>query len=71
MFADRNLLEQARAQGARLAEAQRAALLARADYHTAIRRLHLAAASLREIAGALSLSHQRVQQVVSAAGGSW
>ena len=71
MIADQNLLDQARAAGARLTESERAALLARADYHTAIRRLHLAGASLREIAEALSLSHQRVQQVVSAAGGSW
>jgi len=68
---DRKLLDQAKAAGTRLAEAERTALLARADYHTAIRRLHLAGASLREIADALSLSHQRVQQVVTAAGGSW
>jgi hypothetical protein len=46
-------------------------LLARADYHTAIRRLHLAGTPLREIAQTLSLSHQRVQQIVSASGGSW
>jgi hypothetical protein len=71
MAIDQNLLEQARATGTRLAEAEREALLARADYHTAIRRLHLGGASFREIAQALSLSHQRVQQVVSAAGGSW
>jgi hypothetical protein len=68
---DPGLLDRARAAGRQLAEAERAALLARADYHTAIRRLHLAGASLREIAGTLSLSHQRVQQVVTAAGGSW
>ena len=71
MVNDSRLLEQARAAGSRLAEAERHALLARADYHTAIRRLHLAGTSLREIAQALSLSHQRVQQVVRAAGGSW
>jgi hypothetical protein len=71
MPTDPSLLDQAQAAGTRLAEAERAALLARADYHTAIRRLHLAGASLREIAQALSLSHQRVQQVVTAAGGSW
>lgn len=68
---DDTLLAQARAAGERLAAAERDMLLARADYHTAIRRLHLGGASLREIAHALSLSHQRVQQVVSAAGGSW
>lgn len=71
MSTDPRLLEQATAYGARLAAAEREVLAARADYHTAIRRLHLAGASLREIAQALSLSHQRVQQVVSAAGGSW
>jgi len=65
------LLTQARAAAERLADAERQVLTARADYHTAIRRLHLAGASLREIAEHLSLSHQRVQQVVSAAGGSW
>jgi hypothetical protein len=68
---DPNLLNRAKTAGSQLADAERAALLARADYHTAIRRLHLAGASLREIADALSLSHQRVQQVVMAAGGSW
>lgn len=68
---DHNLLDQARAAGARVADAEREVLLARADYHTAIRRLHLAGTSLRDIAQALSLSHQRVQQVVSSAGGSW
>ena len=68
---DPRLLDQARTAARSLAEAERTALLARADYHTAIRRLHLGGAPLREIADALSLSHQRVQQVVSAAGGSW
>ena len=68
---DSPLLESAREAGARLAEAERQALLARADYHTAIRRLHLAGTPLREIAQTLSLSHQRVQQIVSASGGSW
>jgi len=68
---NRGLLEQAQRAGARLADAERSVLLARADYHTAIRRLHLAGTPLRDIAQALSLSHQRVQQIVSAAGGSW
>ena len=68
---DSPLLESAREASARLAEAERQVLLARADYHTAIRRLHLAGTPLREIAQTLSLSHQRVQQIVSANGGSW
>jgi hypothetical protein len=71
MTLDADLLTKARAQGARSAEADRAALLARADYHTAVRRLHLAGGSLREIAHALGISHQRVQQIVDGAGGSW
>jgi ClpX C4-type zinc finger len=68
---DPALLAQAKGAGAALADAERQVLLSRADYHTAIRRLHLAGGSLREIAEALSLSHQRVQQIVATAGGSW
>jgi len=68
---DQRLYEQARAAAARLSEAERQVLVVRTDYHTAIRRLHLAGGSLREIADALSLSHQRVQQIVEGAGGSW
>ena len=71
MVVDPNLLNKARATGAQLAEAERTALLSRAEHHTAIRRLHLGGASLREIADALSISYQRVQQIVSGAGGSW
>lgn len=65
------LLTIARKTGSELAEAERHALVARAEYHTALRRLHLAGASLREIAEALALSHQRVHQIVDASGGSW
>lgn len=71
MVLSSELLDRAKAAGARLEGAEREALLARADYHTAIRRLHLAGGSLREVAEALSLSYQRVQQIVSEAGGSW
>ena len=71
MTLDEALLERARSEADRLAEAERQALLARADYHAAVRRLHLAGAPLREVAEALGLSHQRIQQIVGAAGGSW
>jgi hypothetical protein len=71
MALDEQLLEKARTQAEQLAEAERQAQLARADYHTAVRRLHLGGASLREIADALAVSHQRVQQIVNEAGGSW
>jgi hypothetical protein len=36
----------------------------RSEYHHAIRRLHAGGASMREIAEALGLSHQRVHQIV-------
>ena len=65
------LLNRARSARADLDEADRSALLARAEYHTAVRRLHLAGGSVREVAEALSLSHQRVQQIVQGAGGTW
>jgi len=68
---DEELLKKARAAGSRLAEAERQARLAGAEYHSAVRRLHLAGGSLREIAQALGMSHQRVQQIVNVAGGSW
>jgi hypothetical protein len=71
MVLSQELLNKARAAGTELAEAERRVLTTRADYHTAIRRLHLAGAPLRQIAEALSLSHQRVQQIVNVSGGSW
>ena len=71
MALDSGLLRKARDAEAKLAEAERAAQLARIDYHTAIRRLHLGGGSFREIAAALGMSHQRVQQIVDGAGGTW
>ena len=70
MPVDTDLLEVARAAEARLIDAERAADIARADFHHAVRRLQLAGGSLREIAGALGLSHQRVHQIVEGAGGA-
>jgi hypothetical protein len=43
---------------------------ARADLHYAIRSLHAAGGSMREIAQAVGLSHQRVHQIVDADGGT-
>jgi hypothetical protein len=68
---DAELLDKASHAGRRLKDAEREALLARADYHSAIRRLHLAGGSLREIAQELGVSHQRIQQIVADAGGTW
>ena len=70
MPVDHELLEAARAAEARLIDAERAADVARADFHHAVRRLQLSGGSMREIAGALGLSHQRVHQIVEGAGGA-
>jgi hypothetical protein len=71
MTLDEEMMKKAQAAGAHLAEAEKTAEFARAEYNTVIRRIHLGGASLREIAGALGISHQRVQQIVDDAGGSW
>lgn len=71
MAMDQRLLERAKAAAADLEQVERRAAAARDEYHACVRRLHLSGAPLREIAQALSLSHQRVQQIVQAAGGSW
>ena len=67
---DENLLAAARHAQERLIEAEHDAEVARAEFHRAVRRLHLHGGSLRELAPALGLSHQRVHQIVESAGGS-
>jgi hypothetical protein len=67
---DDTLLAEARQAQERLIDAERDAEVARADFHRAVRRLHLHGASLRELASAFGLSHQRVHQIVESAGGS-
>lgn len=69
MTLNADLLERAKAAEARVIDAEHTAEVARADFHQAVRRLQLAGASLREIADALGLSHQRVHQIVESAGG--
>lgn len=64
MTLDETTLTQARELRSRLIEVQLDADRARLDYHHAIRRLHAAGGSMREIAEALDLSHQRVHQIV-------
>jgi ClpX C4-type zinc finger len=64
MGVDAELLRDAEAARDRLIASQHAAEQAKADYHHAIRRLHAAGGSLREIAEALRLSHQRVHQII-------
>lgn len=65
-----DLLSEARQAQERLIDAERDADVARAEFHRAVRRLHLHGASLRELAASLGLSHQRVHQIVEEAGGS-
>ena len=67
---DSGLLADAKLAEERLIAAEQEAEVARAEFHRAVRRLHLHGASLRELAGALQLSHQRVHQIVEAAGGA-
>jgi hypothetical protein len=48
----------------RMLDAQHALDVARSDFHHAIRKLHAAGATMREVATAFGLSHQRVHQIV-------
>jgi hypothetical protein len=64
MGLDQELVREAERAKEQLAVAQQAAYRAKVDYHQAIRRLHAAGGSLREIAAALRLSHQRVHQII-------
>ena len=65
---DGQLLHEAVAARDRLIEAQHGTDSVRADYHYAIRRLHASGGSMREIADALGLSHQRVHQIIDEPG---
>jgi len=67
---DPELLTAAHAAETRMVDAEHAADLARAEFRHAVRRLHLAGGSLREIADVLNLSHQRVHQIIEEAGGA-
>src|ERR1700722_1784346 len=64
------LLAEARQAQERLIDAERDVEVARAEFHRAVRRLHLNGSSLRELAAVLGLSHQRVHQIVESAGGA-
>jgi hypothetical protein len=67
MGLDPELVREAKAAREFLLASQHAAERAKVDYHHAIRRLHAAGGSLREIAEALGLSHQRVHQIIDGA----
>jgi hypothetical protein len=67
MGLDQELVREAERAKEQLAVSQHAAYRAKVDYHQAIRRLHAAGGSLREIAEALRMSHQRVHQIIDEA----
>src|SRR6516165_4720888 len=69
MVIDERLLAATRAAEERMIDAERGADLARAEFRYAVRKLHLAGGSLREIGEALGFSHQRVHQIVEEASG--
>ncbi len=64
MTLDEPLYNEARRARDRLEEAQIEAERARSWYHESVRRLNRAGGSLREIAQALQISHQRVHQII-------
>src|ERR1700751_2592637 len=70
MALDESLLDQAKTAEARVIDAEHEVKGARAEFHRVVRHLQLAGGSLRELAPALGLSHQRVHQIVESAGGS-
>ncbi len=70
MTLDKDTLTTAEQARNRLLELQHSAEVARVDYHHTIRKLHAAGGSLREIAEALGLSHQRVHQIVEPVDGA-
>jgi hypothetical protein len=71
MALDAEMLDAALAAGTRLADAECAADIARADFHHAVRRMHLAGGSLPDIADALGLSYERAHQVAEGASSAW
>jgi len=69
MVLDEGLLNEAREARDRLIESEYETERTRLSYQHALRRLHTAGGSLREIAEALGLSHQRVHQIVEGVAG--
>jgi Clp amino terminal domain, pathogenicity island component len=61
---DEAILTQARTARDRFLELQHESERAQADFRDAVRRLHAAGGSMREIGEGLGLSHQRVHQIV-------
>jgi len=69
MTLDEQILVEAKEVRQHLVDLESQTAHARVDYHHAIKKLHAAGGSLREIAEALDLSHQRVHQIVEGPAG--
>jgi hypothetical protein len=69
MTLDEQVLAEAKEARQRLVDLESQTAHVRVDYHHAIKKLHAAGGSLREIAEALELSHQRVHQIVDGPAG--
>ena len=69
MTLDEQILAEAKEVRQHLVDLESQTAHARVDYHLAIKKLHAAGGSLREIAEALELSHQRVHQIVEGPAG--
>src|SRR5690349_3912985 len=69
MTLDEQILAEAREVRQRLVDLESQTAHARVDYHHAIKKLHAAGGSLREIAEVLELSHQRMHQIVEGPNG--
>ena len=69
MTLDEQILAEAKEVRQHLVDLESQTAHVRVDYHHAIKKLHAAGGSLREIAEALELSHQRVHQIVDGPAG--
>ncbi len=68
MAVDQDLLTETSAAASRVTELEKQLEAAKAEYRRAVRRLHLAGASMREVAEALGVSHQRIHQIIEDSG---
>jgi DNA-directed RNA polymerase specialized sigma24 family protein len=68
MPVDKDLLAEANAAAGRVAGLEDQLEEAKAEYRQKVRRLHLAGASMREVAEALGVSHQRIHQIIEEGG---
>ena len=68
MPVDQNLLTEASAAAGRVTELEIQLQGAKAEYRRTVRRMHLAGASMRELAEALGVSHQRIHQIIEDGG---